>query len=613
MHKIITSDFEIDLSGYDISIQEENSWFSDTFFTKYSYPFDLIVTDEINRSLGDVLSFDSKTAKYFMPCQYIFYNKMENAFLIFERIVENIASFSLKYGMDEFPNFDKNLNELPLLKKDVVNIFTEAESTVSKTYPSTNYNFPQIHTEKYDPTTAEFHGFRKIINNRVVSGFFMNTVEVEDGEDVMYNRNIIQPMPYLMYVLHKGFELSGLTLTGDIVNDSKLQKILIYAEKEPDVQKDVTPLQMSFSDIDITSSTPTYVIPMYITGIDVTQYIVIENLTISTPGKYNILGEIDIRTNNYNYEAVLIVYKDNQVIYTKRTKFAPWTTLVDIDFIHHSGSCDIRIEAWTAIGQNQTVFDFQILPIYFINSNGEKETNLLIENKVDLTKNVPNTTFGNLVTATLNMFNYSIDSVSATEVVINKIENCMKSNEIADLTAFENINVIRKPKSDISFLLNYEAEGDMDLGGFYIDKEQMKFVTKEFNKSVENTISIPIFPLQNTLVNDVYTANSLGSSNDKILFVMYDGLQNGKNYTLESTLLIGNLIHEYHINWLKNRVNSVEYNISFLASANHVINLTTKKRAYCFNNIHLIKNITKNQLPNEMFEVELETETLVEM
>src|SRR5690606_9222912 len=111
MHKIITSDFEIDLSNYEISMQEENSWFSDTFFTKYSYPFDLIITDEINLALGDILSHDTKSGKYYLECQYVFFDKIENALLIIERIVSDTASVSLKYGMDEFPNFDKNLNE----------------------------------------------------------------------------------------------------------------------------------------------------------------------------------------------------------------------------------------------------------------------------------------------------------------------------------------------------------------------------------------------------------------------------------------------------------------------------------------------------------------------
>lgn len=614
MHKIITSDFEIDLSSYSISIQEENSWFSDTFFTKYSYPFDIIITDEINKALGDVLSFDTRSGKYYLECQYVFYNKIESALLIFEQIVRDVASVSVKYGMDEFPNFEKKLNELELQVKEVSNIYFEAELTINKTYPLTNYNFPQIHTDKYDPNTVEFNGFKKIINNRSSSGFLINTVEVEDGEDVMYNRNIMQPMPYLMYVLKKGFSLSGLDLKGDIVNDSLLSKILIYAEKDPFIQKEMEPYFLTFSYEDITDDTLTYTIPQYWTAIDVKQYIPIKSITIDVPGKYNIIGQVDIRTQNYNYAAQLKIYKDNQLIFSKDVKFAPWAFMVDIEFILPSGSCEIKFEAYTAIAEFQSVVDLQILPVYFINSSGQKETNLLNENKIDLNKSVPNTTFGALVNAVLNLFNYDVDLITKNEVYINRVGNSIKNNEIIDLSMFENVEVERKPKTDTSFLFKYDEEGDIDLGGFYIEKNGSRFVTKEFNKIVQNTISIPIYPLQNELIDDVYTAKSVNSSDDKICFVMFDGFRNNSNYTLEPIQLsIANIVDEYYYKWFQNRVDAIQYNISFVAPIEKIIYLTTKKRAFCYNNVHLLKNITKNQLKNELFEVEIETETLTEI
>lgn len=605
MHKIITSDFEIDLSGYNISIQEENSWFSDTFFTKYSYPFDLLITDEINKSLGDMLSYDSRSGKYYIECQYVFYDQIHPALLIVEQIVRNVASVSLKYGMDEFPNFQKKLNELDLEKKDVQNIFTEAELTIYKTYPSTNYNFPQIHTEKFDPGTPEYNGFRKIINNRIDGNFLQNTVENEDGEDIMYNRNIIQPMPYLMYVLHKGFELSGLTLTGDIVSDNILNKILLFSEKDPFVKKDITPLELvlNISELNMIGWTPA------------SFYQLEKTITITQPGKYNIVGNFSVFS--ITRASSFIILKNNEVLYSKGFSILSGKeTFVDLDFIHHSGTCEIKVIARTSVSSNKnaTIFDLQILPIYYINASGEKETNLLIENHIDLNRYVPNITFGELVTAVLNMFNYDVDQVTATNITINRIQQSMTQNAIKNLSEYENIDVVRKLNSDISFLFKYEEEGEIDLGGFYIDKFETNYVNKEFNKETQNSIQIPVYPLQNELISDVYTAKSVQSSEDKICFVMYAGPINNNNYTTASTVLaIPNLIEEYHYNWLYNRVHSIQYNLTFIASANDIVQLNSKFRLFFLNNIHLIKNITKNQLSNEMFEVELETETLIEM
>lgn len=601
MHKIITSNFEIDLSAYNISIQEENSWFSDTFFTKYSYPFDLIITGEINKALGDVLSFDSKSGLYYLPCQYVFYNKIENAFLIFEQIVRDVASVSLKYGMDEFPNFDKNLNELDLEVKDVPNIYLHANSTITKTYPLVNYNFPQIHTDKYDPDSAEYNGFQKIINNRIGGAFLNNYV---DNNDVMFNRNIIQPMPYLMYVLNKCFEFSGLQLKGDIVKDDLLKKILIFTEKEPDTKKELDPIALTLyaNDINLTGWTP------------LAYYELQKSVTITTPGKYNFIGSFNI--GSFSKPSYIIVYKDGQAIYSKGFSVLsnPGETLVDFDFVLPFGACEIKVVTRTSIlpSERPVIFDFQVLPIYFINANGEKETNLLNDNKVDLKKFVPNMTIGTFITNVLNMFNYDVDSITADEIVINRIEKSIQQNEIFDLSPYENIEVVRKFNSDISYLLKYEEEGDVDLGGFFIDKKETKYVTKEFKNEVQNEMSIAVYPLQNVLIGDVFTAKSAQSSDDKLCFVMYTGLQNDNNYTIEPTALaIPNLVETYHEKWLRNRVEAVQYSLTFLATIEDVINLNTKKRGFIFNNLHLFKTITKNQLKNELFEVEIETETII--
>lgn len=605
MHKVTTSNFEIDLSSYGISIQEENSWFSDTFFTKYSYPFDLVITGEINRYLGDILSFDSKSSKTIVPCQYVFYNKIENAELIFEQILNDTASVSLKYGMDEFPNFDKNLNELDLEYKEVLNIYTEAEQKVRKTYPETNYNFPQVHTDKYDPESVEYHEFRKIINNRLDGAFLQNTVEVEDGEDVMFNRNIIQPMPYLMYILKKCFLFSGLELKGDILEDQLLDTILVYTEKEPFVSQNFTPLILSF-----------YVDELSDGGGIGERYLIRRSVNILQPGKYNIIGEFGlIGWGNGSNPATFKIFKDNVLLYLKNENQTGLHN-ADLDFVLQSGSCEIIIESYSSMRADiyPTVFDFQVLPIYFINSSGEKETNLLNENKIDLKKNVPNMTIGTFVNNVLNMFNYDVDSVNSEEIYINRIEQSIQKNEIYDLSHFENINVVRKPTADMSFLLKYDEEGDIDLGGFYIDKKETRYVTKEFNKQVQNSIGIAIYPLQNELIGNVFTAKSVQSSEDKLCFVMYSGLQNENNYTIDPiALAIPNLVSVYHDKWLRNRVNSVEYNITFIGSVNDIVNLDTKKRGFFFNNIHLFKNITKNQLKNELFEIEIESETLTEL
>jgi hypothetical protein len=63
---------------------------------------------------------------------------------------------------------------------------------ITKKWPEVNYNFPQIHIDKYDATDV-WNGFEGIINNRVDGVFLTNTVDTV--EDVTYNRNVMQPLP----------------------------------------------------------------------------------------------------------------------------------------------------------------------------------------------------------------------------------------------------------------------------------------------------------------------------------------------------------------------------------------------------------------------------------
>src|SRR5690606_29608213 len=291
-----------------------------------------------------------------------------------------------------------------------------------------------------------------------------NTVEEVEGEDVMFNRNIIQPMPYLMYVLKRGFELSGLELKGDIVNDELLQKILIFAEKDPFGTKDVDPITLSLyaDEINMDGWTPS------------TRYKIARSVTISQPGKYNVIGDFSlIGWGNGASPSTFIIYKDNVALYLKNeTQQGGFTA--DTDFILSSGSCEIKMEIYTVVREDMfsTLFDFQILPVYYIDSAGKKETNIINLNQIDLRKNVPNMTFGSFVTEIMNLFNYDVDSVTADEIVINKITKSMRQNEILDLSMFENIEVERTPNYEVSYLLKYEEEGDVDLGGFYIDQKE---------------------------------------------------------------------------------------------------------------------------------------------
>lgn len=69
MKKFLNSDFELDLSSYDISTQEENHWFS-TVFTKYTLPFEVTLTSEIDEAFGFISWYNSKSIETYFKGYY---------------------------------------------------------------------------------------------------------------------------------------------------------------------------------------------------------------------------------------------------------------------------------------------------------------------------------------------------------------------------------------------------------------------------------------------------------------------------------------------------------------------------------------------------------------
>ena len=111
MHKIISEKFEIDLSTVDITTTDENSMFLDKYTTKYSFPFSLELTNENQRNFQDLLDHCSKEITTEFDIVYVFGNIKEAGILRVDTFNETI-NCELQYGIEEFPNFNKKLNEL---------------------------------------------------------------------------------------------------------------------------------------------------------------------------------------------------------------------------------------------------------------------------------------------------------------------------------------------------------------------------------------------------------------------------------------------------------------------------------------------------------------------
>ena len=250
MHKFISSKLQIDLSNVSLTVNEENNWFADRFYVKYSYPFSLEVTDELLSIFGDLQNYNSELTTY-IEGDYV-----EQAILTVDSIDGSSITLSLKYGYDEFPSFDKKLQELILDEISVDNIYNYANTIVNKCFPETTFNFPQIITDKYNKEDTTWKFFEGRLNNRINNIFLENTVS---DNDEMVNRNVIHPCVYLFYVLQRGFEVAGFEVAGDFTQNELAKKMLLYADKDQYLKREINePLEMSITTEDSPEWTYTF-------------------------------------------------------------------------------------------------------------------------------------------------------------------------------------------------------------------------------------------------------------------------------------------------------------------------------------------------------------------
>ncbi|WP_341221027.1 hypothetical protein [Polaribacter atrinae] len=609
MHKIIFDTFEFDLTSYDISTVEDNHWFSSDFSTKYSFPFNFKLTDDLIAIFGDLLDDNIKFIKTEYNCKYVLGNQMEAAvFQIESQIGKQITSF-FRFGYDDFPNYDKELSELPLEEVAVDNIYEHAKTIIPQKWPAVNYNYPQIHTEKYDTEEATWENFAKKINNYVLigeDGFFPENSETVDSTYI--NKNIIQPLPYLLHVLTVGFLDAGYVLQGDILSHSLFKKMLLF--KDDDYFEDLGDIEEF--NVTYADHTSTHLNGYYIYDIS---RMLLPSTTYTVKGVFNAYSK-PTPEGNYPYEtsSIGIILNGAYVTGFLNRTSEQATFEVDVTF---TTSDDATQELRLYATCSDITFPAPIDPYKLFVSKLEIERDLSsiareikIYNDVNLKRAVPKCTFGKLTTEIINLFNLEI-VVEGKEVFLNFIELETNYNSAVDLTNVEELEPQRKFNTLDSLFLSYlkPSNEEVEFTPVFVNKEGVFYNSDKVNDDTEK-IEIDILPLIQKNINLTNTAvNFDEGGDDKIYICLYDGLQDDVNTTIAPKELEMPTIHNnFHYKWFNFRLTSINYKWIFKMYLEELSAI--KKKIFVYGRYHVVNTLLKTQIREDLFEVEIESETL---
>ncbi|PWN67586.1 hypothetical protein [Chryseobacterium oncorhynchi] len=616
--KFYTDKGVIDLSNVKFSTQEENSMMSQKTLTPFFFPFEIYLDDVFLNTFGDYSSFESKNLETNIPGLLFFEDQTYKAKLEIQTTEGNKLIGQIDFGLEEIPNFEKKLNELPLDSFKVDNIYTHAESIITKQWPSVNYNFPRIFTKKYDQNSNMWNAFDGYYNDSVIDNglckFKQNYIA---GNGDINNLNIVHPCPHPIYLLKVGFADAGYDLIGDILIDPDLQQRWLFSGTEYFTMKSQTKVGVTASPLDYNTDDPfSYYINGHVIRLRKRTY----NKSIGSlpKGNYNIVGAFDFKTfNNSTVELKISVngvdvyafkeFFDGGIIRTINLNFSSYFNRdADNVITFYADYVPINPD-----GSEYNIISFELISdVLTENNSGSEETKVVINaNEINLARAVPNITFGDYVNGVKNWFNYDLEVLGA-KVIMNKLGD-REPDVIQDFQSFE----VKEPKRNHlkkkSFLIKFPELDNYSLDSMYYDDKGSK-INGSKNKDT-NEIEIPGYPLPvlKPKENSVPTAIVKKDADDLIGLVYYDGLVAGQN---NSKNIPGcahpELFDKNFKKWLRQRVRGTEYNWTKIMNAESFVGMNIKKHIFCYNNIHLIVRLNKDKVGDNTYEVEFVTETI---
>ena len=598
----------IDISHIAISVQENNSKVSDQQYSKYMFPLVLKQTPEIIKILGDYVSYESNGLENKIPCLLLFENRIHEAFLFIEEGEGYDLTLQVDFGFEDLPNSEKKLSELPLESFDVADIHTFAKSICEKSWPMTNFNFPRIYTTQYPATDEVWRDFDGYLNDLKKDGTEMRRNYIqEDGQ--IRNVNIIHPCAHPIYLLKAGFMDAGLELAGDILTDTVLQNRWIYSGNDYFSTLTQRRIGMKVTVQDYFKSYKNKKRYYPVGEYD-------KSFTIPKAGNYKLMASIMLETHysGLGTSYIRIYLNGNQIFYdgSGGEKIFNWNA----EFYCPENSV-VRIFGTRSYGEGD-IENFVTIEMFskdiYSNEEIEGEDNGVITNlnKIELAKAVPDITFGEFVNVFRNWFNYDVEIINKT-VVMNKI-GASEVTDVKDFTDFESpFPPRRRFLNKKSFLLRFpELDDGYKKDSMFYDVSGPKINGKENSETIIIDIRGYAMPLLLPKPQGYTTANVLKKGSDLVALVEYAGLQNGQNNAIYTPGCdFPELFTRDWLKWLRQRINGQEFIWRKKVNIERFSHYRIKNYIRAYNNIHIIKSLTKDKVSDNHYDIEFTTETVV--
>ncbi|MDC7994483.1 hypothetical protein [Altibacter sp. HG106] len=610
--RVVHSSFEISLIDTSFTRIEENNWYKEDLLSKYTYPIVMELPDDLLVKLKHIGQRGATGYLTIFDVIFILGDREHEAVMEIKKVKGRTIDFELRYGFEEFPNFNLKLSQLPLLKEELVgeSIYEHAEDRVDLTYPVVDYNFPRIFNDEINTEDEQWAFFEGSMNLYQGGSFVVN--EYDLATDTQKNYNIMQPLPHLLYVLKKGFEMGGFELKGDVLEDSRFQNAFLYRFSE-----------YYGSITDSGSQEMVVKTDEFIAPYDGPFKRYQETIIIEDPGRYLVNGNLFLRALGTPFAP--FAYAEIRLNGVRLWLWRSWESekyyFVDGTFEVPVGESNMELTFNSinlnygiqggAVIEDATILDITVSQLVAFDINGDAIPRLIAPNVIDLTKCVPDVTFGDLVEFVRTLSNYR-GTVDGTDVYLNKISDKVGQGEIFDgRFSEEEFPEITLNKGK-SFELVYDnpSNEDFDYGGLLIDNTGVATKPYVTNRDTKQ-IRIPGVYLPNETRSGDRTALDIVNDKSRIQVVLYSGLIGGKNLTFEPMEYeIQKIFDDNYSTWLLFQIDANTYKWIFRSDSEQIKNLTTESNFFAYGKYHVVKKLSITKVGRFTMETEIETDSI---
>ncbi|MFC4688678.1 hypothetical protein ACFO4P_17180 [Epilithonimonas pallida] len=603
--KFYSDTFVLDLSKQKMNLQENNSRFNDKSFTKFTFPFEVNVEDQFVHYIGDYASKENTGLPNILNGWFHHENKISEAKLTIITIQGNKLIGQIDYGLEDIPNYDKKLSELPLAKFAVDDIHIYAKEICTKKYPEVNFNYPRLYTTKYSPEDELWDAFDGYYNDLKPDGSEMRRNYLDEELNI-FNVNIIHPLPYILYLLKTGFGDKGLELKGDILTDPDLVQRCVFSGTE------------YFNRFSQRRDTLTVDENEYDQFSNFSGMFYIKELKVQKKGEYKLRGYFNsrkVKGSNTGY----IMMGSNKLWSFNSGSYDETNYYFDFSVNVPEDNTSLIFFLWRVSDRNgfATVISADLIGTA-LDDGGNEETGVVTNpNEVDLARAVPDMTFGDFVNRIKNWFNYEID-IRGNEIFMTKLNK--DPDNIKSFQQYEVSEPKRTLMSQRSYQIKFTELDEspeklnlpINLNSMYYDSSGIKLNGEP--KSDTSIIEIDGYcmPVLLPKPGGYTTAIVRKDSTTTLALVYYDGLiGNQNNAKNPSGCEFPELWDKNWYKFLRQRIYGSKYEDSFLAYIEDISQYTIKDYIYWHNNIHQISSWGKEMVSENVYKISITTETIV--